>query len=191
MLMTQKRLNSHFRHRENVFNQHSHLVSLAVSRYTKRISRTDLNDLSQAGFLALWELIIESDVVQSAGSERDALKRLALRRIEKTIKKQRKKQLNMHHETNVFLKMRGEVVDYPSEFNIEVTERKMFVFRALQALSSDQRVKLEKAFGLYGDPTTIREIASEAGCTYEAVRISLGKMLQHLSNDPNIQSLVS
>ncbi len=189
--MTQKRLNSPFRHRENVFNQHSHLVSLAVSRYTKRISRADLNDLSQEGFLALWELIIESNVVQSAGSEPDALKRLVLRPIEKKIKKQRQKQLNMHHETNEFLKMRGVVVDYPSEFNIEVTERKMFVFRALQALNSAQRVKLERAFGLYGDPTTIREIASEAGCTYEAVRISLEKILQHLAKDSNIQSLVS
>jgi len=169
-----------------VFNQHSHLVSIAVSSYSKRLSKTDLNDLSQEGLLALWELIIESNVFQST-----CFDRVALRRIEKKIRSQRLKQLNMNRETTEFRKKGGEFVDYPSEFNAEIEERKLFVFRALQALNSAQREKIEKVFGFYGDPATVNEIALETGVTYEAVRKALDKMLRHLAKDPDLKSFAS
>jgi DNA-directed RNA polymerase specialized sigma24 family protein len=183
-----KNLNKNSRHfnEKGIFDQYSHLVSLAVSPYSKRLSKSDLNDLSQEGLLVLWELIVGSNVFQGSCSDR-----VALRRIERKIRSQRQKQLKMNKETTEFRKKGGEFVDYPPESSAELEERKLFVFRALQTLNSDQREKIEKVFGLYGDPATVNEVALDAGVTYEAVRKALDKMLRCLAQDPDLRDLAS
>ena len=172
--------------RVNSFIDYLYLIDQTLAFYAKHVSQNDLNDLAQEGFLALWEILSEPDFLPA-----EQKTQFLARKIERKIRDLRDEQLHYRHSVEELTSQNENSVTFRPETSSDISEQSFYIHRILQELDPNVKELICRLYGFYGEPDSLKILASDYNCTYEAVRKKLTKALAKLANNNDLKTFAN